>query len=93
MIAFVFIGMLVAGAALGALVARWPVVPVAAGAWPAFMLGLEQGWWGNGVGDGWQVSLVVGAAAGAVGAAFGVWARRKGRPFRSEARAGGLPHG
>jgi hypothetical protein len=74
MTALVFVA--VAAAAIGALVDRWAVVVPAAAAWPVFMLGLERGWWGNGVGDGWEASLVAGALLGGVGAALGVVARR-----------------
>ena len=61
---------------IGALAGRWVVVVPVTAAWPLFMVGVERGWWGNGVGDGWEASLVFGAATAAVGAALGVIARR-----------------
>ena len=46
------------------------VVPLIA--WPAYMCGLKLGWWGYGVGDGWQYSLVVGTLAGLLVAGLGL---------------------
>jgi hypothetical protein len=41
-------------------------------AWPAYMFGLRLGWWGSGVGDGWQYGLVWGTVAGLLIAGLGV---------------------
>jgi hypothetical protein len=68
-------GSLCAGFAVG----RWLAVPLAAATWPLYLLGRSEGWWGNGVGDGWEVSLAVGAAVAALGAAAGVLARQTTR--------------
>jgi hypothetical protein len=63
---------LTAGFAAG----RWEVVLVAAAAVPLYFAGLVRGWWGSGVGDGWQLALAVTTAVGTVGAALGVTSRR-----------------
>ena len=68
----------VAAAVIGVLVGRWIVMPPVAATWPTFMSGLERGWWGNGVGDGWEWSLVAGTALAVAGAALGVAVRRLG---------------
>lgn len=73
---FALVLIAVGAVAIGAVAGRWAVVVPVAAAWPLFMVGLERGWWGNGVGDGWEASLVLGAATAAVGAALGVMARR-----------------
>jgi hypothetical protein len=41
----------------------------------AFYTGLNAGWWGNGVGDGWQVLMAGVMAVGFLAAAVGVGAR------------------
>ena len=51
--------MIVACAALGFVVARLWVVAVAAVAIIAFYVGLENDWWGNGAGDGWQFAMLL----------------------------------
>ncbi len=66
----------VAAAAVGVLVGRWVVAILATLVWIAYALGLERGWWGNGVGDGWTAALVLGALAAAFGAIVGVAVRR-----------------
>ncbi len=69
---------LIAGVAAvaGALVGRWlSVIPIAL-VWLGYATGLERGWWGNGVGDGWIAALLLGIAAAALGAAAGVALRR-----------------
>jgi hypothetical protein len=67
---------LAAAAVLGFAIGRWPAVVLAAAAWPLYVLGRKAEWWGNGVGEGWQVALVVGAVLAFVGAVAGVLARR-----------------
>lgn len=44
--------------------------------WPVYFLGLVQEWWGHGVGDGWEISLVALTAAAVLGSGIGVLARR-----------------
>ena len=74
----VFLILVVAVAiAIGFFIGRWAIVIVLAGAWPLYFLGLNQDWWGHGVGDGWQAILVVGTIAATVAGAAGVLARRK----------------
>lgn len=62
--------------AAGALVGRWWIAAAAASAWTVFLLGLESGWWGSGVGDGWLWMLIMGAAVCGASAALGAAARR-----------------
>jgi hypothetical protein len=68
------------------IIPRWWIVVPAAAAWPLFLVGLQQDWWGNGVGDGWQASLAAGALAGGLGAAIGVRSRRRGSGGSAHAR-------
>jgi hypothetical protein len=66
---------------VGFAIPRWFAVPAVSALVPLYMLGLSQGWWGTGVGDGWQYGLAIGIAVAAIGAAAGVLARRsKQRP-------------
>jgi len=62
--------------AAGFAVGRWQVVVVAAAAVPLYFAGLLAGWWGSGVGDGWQFALAIGTVAGTGAAALGVASRR-----------------
>lgn len=55
---------------------RWLVVILAGAAWPAYVLGRHQGLWGSGVGDGWEIVMVVGAAVATLSAAVGLLLRR-----------------
>lgn len=77
MTAFLLIALAAAG--IGALVGRWAILVPVAAAWPVYLLGLEQGWWGNGVGDGWVASLLAGLVLAAIGAWLGVLARHRAR--------------
>ncbi len=60
----------------GLLVGRWVVVAPAAAAMPLYWYALHAGWWGHGVGDGWQGALVVTTVVATVAAAAGVAVRR-----------------
>lgn len=37
----------------GAFVGRWWALLIPLAVWPTYFLGLTQGWWLHGVGDGW----------------------------------------
>jgi hypothetical protein len=41
-------------------------------AFPLFYAGLRQGWWGDGVGDGWQYVAVLVMIVGVLGSLLGV---------------------
>jgi hypothetical protein len=60
------ITLLIAFPLVGAVARRWAAILLPLLAWPLFYLGLDQGWWGNGLGDGWQYAA---AALGSVGVA------------------------
>jgi hypothetical protein len=62
--------------AAGFAVGRWQVLLAAAAAVPLYFGGVLAGWWGSGVGDGWQFALAVGTALGTAAAALGVASRR-----------------
>jgi len=70
------LGIAAAFVAAGFAVGRWQVVLAAAAVAPLYFAGLVAGWWGNGIGDGWQFALAIGTAAGTVAAALGVASRR-----------------
>jgi hypothetical protein len=73
-VAFLIITLI--AAAVGFLAGRWAVVLPLAAVLPLYLMGVKAGWWGNGVGDGWQYVLVFGGGLGALGGALGVLARR-----------------
>jgi hypothetical protein len=81
--------LLIAFPLIGLLVRRWTTVIPPVIAWPVFYAGLDRGWWGNGVGDGWQYAAVlltvvgVASTAAAVGIAGGAWSLRAHRPKTS----------
>lgn len=62
----------VAAAVVGALVGRWMVAIPVTLAWIVYSVGLDLGWWGNGVGDGWVAAAALGALAATLGATAGV---------------------
>jgi hypothetical protein len=43
---------------------------------PAFYLGLDRGWWGYGLGDGWQYAMLAILAIAVAVTAGGILARR-----------------
>jgi len=66
-----------ASVAIGFAVGRWAIPVVLSAGWLLYVLGRKEEWWGSGVGDGWQVALVVGALLAAVAGGAGVFARRR----------------
>jgi hypothetical protein len=68
--AFVLIG--IAAAIIGAVVGRWLVAIPLTLAWICYSVGLDLGWWGHGVGDGWVAAAALGAVAVSLGAIIGV---------------------
>jgi hypothetical protein len=75
------------GFAIGRLWAVFVPIPVIG----AFYAGLNAGWWGSGVGDGWQLAMAGVMAVGVLAAAVGVGARallarRAGSSAPSQAR-------
>ena len=74
-----FLVLLGVGAVLiGYLVGRWGIVFSAAAVMPIYFLGVHAGWWGHGVGDGWEAALMVTTLIVTGGTALGVPARRAG---------------
>ena len=74
-----------ASAALGAAVGRWYVVLLPPVAWLVYFTGLRAGWWGSGVGDGWQLALVMMAGLSGAAAAVGVAIAKAVRSRRTAA--------
>jgi hypothetical protein len=46
--------------------------------WPVLYLGIDQGWWGSGLGDGWQLPALVLTATALITSIGGAYARRGG---------------
>jgi hypothetical protein len=66
----IVITLLIAFPLAGAVVRRWSAVLLPVAGWTVFYLGLGGGWWGDGLGDGWQYAaaalLLVGVGTTAV---------------------------
>ena len=77
-----FIALLVAFPLAGVVMRRWTAVGLPAIGWPLFYLGPNQGWWGNGLGDGWQDVAAWALLVGLVSAALVVGLARRMKPRR-----------
>jgi hypothetical protein len=71
----VLVVILIASAVIAFAIGRWWVVFVPVAGIGAFYTGLNAGWWGNGVGDGWQFVMAGIMAVGVLAAAVGAGAR------------------
>jgi hypothetical protein len=63
-------------AAIGLVTGRWAAVALVAVAIPVYYLGLDAGWWGHGVGDGWGYVMVAATLVGTAAVAAAVGVRR-----------------
>lgn len=74
---------------VGFVIGRWWAVVVPLGGLTLFYVGLNKGWWGNGVGDAWQLAMAILMFVGVIAALGGVAARgftrQVGRPSRGQA--------
>jgi hypothetical protein len=66
------VALLIAFPLVGLLARRWRVMLLPAVGWPLFYVGLDQGWWGSGLGDGWQLAAIVLTAVGLVTTAVAI---------------------
>ena len=70
----------------GALSRRFAVVVLPPLLWPLYYAGLAEGWWGDGLGDGWPLALalvvLLSSAAGAAGVALAKSTDAGSRPAR-----------
>jgi hypothetical protein len=72
-----FYVLLVGFPVLGLLLARWPVVMGPLIAWPLYLVGLNEGWWGSATWESYGLGAVmVATAIGAGTTAFAVWVGR-----------------
>lgn len=65
---------------VGFLIGRWWAVAVPIGGLTLFYVGLGVGWWGYGLGEAWQVAMLVLMLVGVLGAVVGIAARTLMRP-------------
>jgi hypothetical protein len=72
----VFVGPLVGCALVGVLVGRWSVLILPIAVVPVLYIGIDQGWWGYGLGDAWQVAMMFYLAFALVITAAAVLLRR-----------------
>jgi hypothetical protein len=66
---------MLASGLVGFVIGRWWAVVVPLGGLTLFYVGLNVGWWGNGVGDAWQLAMGILMAAGVVAVVVGLAAR------------------
>jgi hypothetical protein len=57
---------------VAAFIRRWWAVALPLAVIPLFHAGLRKGWWGDGVGDGWQYAAVMVTVVGLLASALGV---------------------
>jgi hypothetical protein len=87
----VLVAILVASGVIAFGVGRWWTLFVPITAVSVFYAGLNAGWWGNGVGDGWQFAAAFVMGIGVLAGVIGVVARRLVKP-RAEQPAAQVPH-
>jgi len=76
----VAITLLIAFPLLGAITRSWAALALPLVGWPLFYLGLDQGWWGNGLGDGWQFVAAGALLLGVVSTALALGLARRVKP-------------
>jgi hypothetical protein len=77
----VFVALLILFPLIGFAARSWFALLLPAIGWPLFYGGLNQGWWGNGTGDGWQYAALLVSAVGVLTTGLAVAAARaSGRP-------------
>lgn len=59
-------------AVIAAFIRQWWIAVLPLAAVPLFYAGLRNGWWGDGVGDGWQYAAVMVTVLGLLGSVLGV---------------------
>jgi hypothetical protein len=74
-----FVGLLILFPLIGLATRSWLTLLLPAIGWTLFYLGLNQGWWGNGTGDGWQYAALLVMALGVLSTALAVAATRARR--------------
>jgi hypothetical protein len=68
----VLVALLIFFPLVGVVTRSWLALLLPAVGFPLFYLGLNQEWWGNGTGDGWQYVALVVSAFGVVSTGFAV---------------------
>lgn len=68
---------------LGLVTGRWWALLLPLVYWAAWILGLNEGWWGYGVGDNWQAAMVGDGIIGAVCAVPGILLHTVARRVRT----------
>jgi hypothetical protein len=66
------VALIIAFPVVGLLAGRWIALALPLVGWPLYFLGLTKGWWGYGVGDGWQYGAVLLTAIGVLTTAVAV---------------------
>ena len=79
----VAITLLLAFPLVGAAIRRWTALALPLAGWPLFYLGLDRGWWGNGLGDGWQYPAAAALLLGVASTALAVGLARRVKPLES----------
>jgi hypothetical protein len=79
----IFITLLIAFPLAGFVIRRWTALLLPLFGWPLFYLGLQQGWWGNGLGDMWQYVAAGVLLVGVVSTAIVVGLARRVKPRAS----------
>lgn len=74
-----FVALLIVFPLIGVTTRRWAAILLPAVGWPLFYIGLNQRWWGNGTGDGWQYAALLVSALGVVITGLAVTAARAWR--------------
>jgi hypothetical protein len=75
----VFVALLILFPLIGGVARSWFAVLLPTIAWPLFYLGLNQAWWGDGTGDGWQYAALLVSAVGVLSTGLAVIAARARR--------------
>ena len=74
----------------GLLLGHWWLAFFPLVAWLSFFVGLDEGWWGYGYGDGWTYAFIIWTGIGIAAFLVGLlvrWLRYRKRPTPSSVRA------
>jgi hypothetical protein len=72
--------LLIAFPLVGLAIRSWLTILLPLTGWPLYYMGLNEGWWGSGTGDGWEFIAVGITIVGIVSTGLAVAASRLVRP-------------